>query len=130
MKNRIAKKVCAAALAGLMAMAMIPATFVFADGNTMTIGVTSFADTLEPTEQYFNSWVISRYGVGQGLTSLTRKKHGTMSCNKWTNSEDGKTWTFTIREGVKFSNGNDMTPELVKASLERTMEMSNRTGVL
>ena len=26
MKNRIAKKVCAAALAGLMAMAMIPAT--------------------------------------------------------------------------------------------------------
>ena len=55
MKNRIAKKVCAAALAGLMAMAMIPATFVFADGNTMTIGVTSFADTLEPTEQYF-SW--------------------------------------------------------------------------
>ena len=51
MKNRIAKKVCAAALAGLMAMAMIPATFVFADGNTMTIGVTSFADTLEPTEQ-------------------------------------------------------------------------------
>ena len=46
--------------------------------------------------------------------------------SEWTNSEDGKTWTFTIREGVKFSNGNDMTPELVKASLERTIEMSNR----
>ena len=45
---------------------------------------------------------------------------------EWTNSEEGKTWTFTIREGVKFSNGNDMTPELVKASLERTIEMSNR----
>ena len=126
MKNRIAKKVCAAALAGLMAMAMIPATFVFADGNTMTIGVTSFADTLEPTEQYF-SWVISRYGVGQGLTKFDEEGN-MVPClaTEWTNSEDGKTWTFTIREGVKFSNGNDMTPELVKASLERTMEMSNR----
>ena len=48
MKNRIAKKVCAAALAGLMTMALVP-TSVFAAG-TMTIGVTSFADTLEPTE--------------------------------------------------------------------------------
>ena len=36
MKNRIAKKVCAAALAGLMTMALVP-TSVFAAG-TMTIG--------------------------------------------------------------------------------------------
>lgn len=124
MKNRIAKKVCAAALAGLMAMALVP-TSVFAAG-TMTIGVTSFADTLEPTEQYF-SWVISRYGVGQGLTRFDEEGN-MVPClaTEWTNSEDGKTWTFTIREGVKFSNGNDMTPELVKASLERTIEMSNR----
>lgn len=124
MKNRIAKKVCAAALAGLMTMALVP-TSVFAAG-TMTIGVTSFADTLEPTEQYF-SWVISRYGVGQGLTRFDEEGN-MVPClaTEWTNSEDGKTWTFTIREGVKFSNGNDMTPELVKASLERTIEMSNR----
>ena len=124
MKNRIAKKVCAAALAGLMTMALVP-TSVFAAG-TMTIGVTSFADTLEPTEQYF-SWVISRYGVGQGLTKFDEEGN-MVPClaTEWTNSEDGKTWTFTIREGVKFSNGNDMTPELVKASLERTIEMSNR----
>ena len=36
------------------------------DGGEITIGVTSFADTLEPTEQYF-SWVVSRYGVGETL---------------------------------------------------------------
>ena len=47
-----------------MTMTMIPATSVFADGNTMIIGVTSFADTLEPTEQYF-SWVVSRYAIGE-----------------------------------------------------------------
>ena len=127
MKNRIAKKICAAALAGLMTISLASAAPVWAaDAKTMTIGVTSFADTLEPTEQYF-SWVISRYGVGQGLTKFDEEGN-MVPClaTEWTNSEDGKTWTFTIREGVKFSNGNDMTPELVKASLERTIEMSNR----
>jgi peptide/nickel transport system substrate-binding protein len=98
-----------------------------ADGvKEITIGVTSFADTLEPTEQYF-SWVISRYGVGECLARFD--ENGEMVPNlaeSWTHSDDGLTWTFTIRQGVKFSNGNDMTPELVKASLERTIEKSAR----
>ena len=112
MKNRIAKKICASVLAGLMTISLASAAPVWAaDAKTMTIGVTSFADTLEPTEQYF-SWVISRYGVGQGLTKFDEEGN-MVPClaSEWTNSEDGKTWTFTIREGVKFSNGNDMTPE-------------------
>lgn len=91
-----------------------------------TIGVTSFADTLEPTEQYF-SWVISRYGVGECLARFDETGE-MVPClaESWENSKDGKTWTFKIREGVKFSNGNDMTPEAVKSSLERTFEKSDR----
>lgn len=38
-------------------------------------------------------------------------------------SEDGLTWTFNIREGVKFQNGNDLTAEDVKYSIERTMDI-------
>ena len=36
-------------------------------------------------------------------------------------SEDGKTYRFNIREGVKFHNGNDLTPEDVEYSIERNM---------
>lgn len=96
------------------------------DGE-ITIAVTSFADTLEPTEQYF-SWVVSRYGVGETLVRFDEK--GQMQpclAEKWENSEDGKSWTFKIREGVKFSNGNDMTPESVKSSLERTFKKNERS---
>lgn len=96
------------------------------DGGEITIGVTSFADTLEPTEQYF-SWVVSRYGVGETLVRFDENGE-IVPClaESWEISEDQLTWTFKIREGVKFSNGDDMTPELVKASLERTFELSDR----
>ena len=96
------------------------------DGSEITIGVTSFADTLEPTEQYF-SWVVSRYGVGETLVRFDENGE-IVPClaESWEISEDQLTWTFKIREGVKFSNGDDMTPELVKASLERTFELSDR----
>lgn len=41
----------------------------------------------------------------------------------YTTSEDGLTWTFKIREGVKFQNGDPMTAEDVKYSIDRTMAL-------
>jgi ABC-type transport system substrate-binding protein len=37
----------------------------------------------------------------------------------WETSADGKTWTFKIREGVKFHNGNDLTPSDIAYSFQR-----------
>ncbi len=39
--------------------------------------------------------------------------------DKWTVSEDGKTYRFHIRDGIKFSNGTPVTPEDVKFTLDR-----------
>ena len=97
------------------------------NSNNITIAVTSFADTLEPTEQYF-SWVVSRYGVGETLIRFD--ENGELEpclAESWEVSEDKLTWSFKIRENVKFSNGDDMTAEIVKASLERTFDLSNRS---
>lgn len=42
----------------------------------------------------------------------------------WTVSEDGKTFDFTLREGVMFHDGTPFNAEAVKFSLERTMKMN------
>ena len=121
MKNRLFQRMAAITAACTVAFAGIPASTAFAAGE-INIGVTSFADTLEPTEQYF-SWVVSRYAIGECLAKFDENGE-LVPClaESWENSEDGKTWTFKIREGVKFSNGDDMTVEMVKASLERTYQ--------
>ena len=70
MKNTLFKKVLAVALACTMTFSMATVTHA-ADAKEITIGVTSFADTLEPTEQYF-SWVVSRYAIGECLLNSMR----------------------------------------------------------
>jgi len=92
----------------------------------LVIGVTSFADTLEPTEQYF-SWVITRYGVGENLVRFDENGELEPSlAEEWKVSDDKLTWEFKIRDGVKFSNGNPLTAEAVKSSFERTFKKSKR----
>src|SRR5690625_1167901 len=45
-------------------------------------------------------------------------------------SDDGLVYTFHLREGIKFHNGQEMTSEDVVASMERWLEVSTITGAV
>lgn len=98
------------------------------DKGVLKVGVTNFADTLEPTENFFG-WVVMRYGLGECLTKFDEKMNvQPWLADKWEISDDHLTWTFHIRDGIKFSNGNPLTAEAVKASLERAFAKNNRAA--
>lgn len=96
------------------------------DKDTLRVGVTNFASTLEPTENFF-AWVVMRYGVGETLAKFDEHmKPQPWIASKWTVSDDKKTWTFTIDDRVTFSNGKKVDAQAVKESIERAFAKSNR----
>lgn len=51
--------------------------------------------------------------------NLTEGGIGPGVAERWEIAEDGKSWTFHLREGLKFHNGETLTAEDVKFSIER-----------
>lgn len=46
----------------------------------------------------------------------------------WSQSDDGLTWTFNLREGVMFSNGEEMSSEHVVFSMNRILDPNTGSG--
>ena len=85
-----------------------------ANKDVLKVGVTNFASTLEPTENFF-AWVVMRYGVGETLAKFDEQmKPQPWIASKWEVSPDHKTWTFTINDKVKFSNGKKLMLQQLK----------------
>ncbi len=63
---------------------------------------------------------ITYQNVYEGLTRIDRSgKIVAGLAESWTVSPDGKAYTYKLRSGVKFHNGEPLTAETVKFSLER-----------
>ena len=90
-------------------------------GGSMIVTYKDDVSTLDPAIGYdWQNWSMIK-SLFDGLMDY---KPGTTELKKdlaedYTISDDGKTFTFTLRKGVKFHNGREMTAEDVKYSLDR-----------
>lgn len=127
------KKAAPAALAGLLALAVTGCgdkTAAKPDPELLKIGINASGDSLETTENDYG-WQVSRYGVGECLTRFDGKMAvRPWLAESWKVSGDGLSWTFTIKDNITFSNGNALTAEAVKKSLERAFARAKRARVM
>ncbi|MED4584702.1 ABC transporter substrate-binding protein [Brevibacillus choshinensis] len=93
--------------------------------DTLFVGITADQGTLDPAVTFDNgAWKIT-YPTYQRLVEYdggtTEVKPGL--AKEWKVSEDGLTWTFTLAEGNKFSDGTPVTAEAVKFTFDRTLKI-------
>ena len=51
------------------------------------------------------------------------------SATKWTTADSGKTWVFTVKKGLKFSNGEPVLPSSFKRGMERAANPATASEV-
>lgn len=92
--------------------------------EVLKVGVTNFADNLEPTDHAIG-WTLIRYGLGETLARFDKQmKIVPWLAESWEVSDDKLTWTIRINDKAKFSNGNKLTAEAARSSLQRTIDKS------
>ena len=79
------------------------------------------SDVIYPNEPAAQMSLQLDFQVYEGLVGYSDQKIVPLLATSWTNP-DNNTWVFKIKDGVKFHNGQVMTAQDVKASLERQMK--------
>ncbi len=76
----------------------------------------------------WNGWTLTRTLSGECLATVNEKSEVEPQLADSWEIVDDLTWKFHIRQGVKFANGKDLTPEAVKSSLERVINKDERAA--
>jgi peptide/nickel transport system substrate-binding protein len=99
--------------------------------DTIVVGTTdSVQSTIDPADayDYFGDRMINNLG-----SPLVDYRPGTTTivpalATDWSVSSDGRTWTFNLRQGVKFSDGSAFNASVVKYSIDRQMKIDEPEG--
>ena len=101
-------------------------------GGSIVVGIPQdIEDSLDPHKSVAAGTKEVLFNIYEGLVKPDEKgNYIDAVAQSHTISEDGKTYTFTLREGVKFHNGADVTVDDVKYSIERCAGITEGTEPL
>ena len=100
-----------------------PATGGIKRGGKLTWSTGASPQNLDVWQSVANQDMWSMVNVVEGLVRVNRTGDDMEGCvaDKWTISDNGLEYTFHIRPGIKFSNGDPVTPEDIIFSLKYAM---------
>jgi peptide/nickel transport system substrate-binding protein len=122
-----------AALVIIAACALAPAAQAQEHrGGTLQLVSASAAGTIDPQVNYTNQYWQLFINIYDGLVTF-KKTAGTASNDVVPDlavaipqpQDGGRTYVFTLRPGIKFSNGAPVTPDDVVATFERIFKVNN-----
>lgn len=96
------------------------------EGGSIRVGISQDLDSLDPHKAVAAGTKEVLFNIYEGL--VKPDKDGNLKeavASKYEISEDAKVYTFTLRSGVKFHNGQDVTAEDVKYSIDRCADTSD-----
>ncbi len=118
------RAVVAAAMLAAVAVLGMPAAKAQTPPNVLVVGQIAEPKSLDPqTVTAVNDFRI----LMNIYDGLVRYKDGTLEvepalAESWTISDDGLVYTFTLREGVSFHDGNPLTAQAVKFNFDRMLD--------
>jgi ABC-type transport system substrate-binding protein len=103
-------------------------------GDTLRVAIGIDPDTLDPAAQTTTTAAQIVDMMAETLVTLDSSgKLQPLLATKWDQASDGMSWTFTLRSGVKFSDGTPFNAAAVKFSIDRLLSpttFKSQPGVL
>ena len=126
------KRIVSLLFAGIMACSVIGSgvtTFAAENDSHINLALFTYIEGMDPATDWCG-WNLTRCGVGETLVTVNENMEivGQLA-DEWEQVDD-TTYRFHIRQGVKFSNGTELTPEIVKDSIQRSIDNNSRGGDL
>jgi peptide/nickel transport system substrate-binding protein len=123
------RAVLTASLALGIAVAATPSPFAWAkEARILQITSPREITSLAPADTGYH---FRRLRVAETL--VTTDPEGKLApelAESWSVSDDGLTWTFVIRKGVRFHDGSALTPELVRDAVDVMRKSRNNTEMV
>jgi len=90
------------------------------NSSQITIGIPQDLNSLDPNNAVGSGTIEVLFNIYESLYKPDSQGNLIPAvASDMTISEDGKTYTFTLREGIKFHNGESVTVEDIKYSIEK-----------
>jgi peptide/nickel transport system substrate-binding protein len=90
--------------------------------DTVVYGSTAEVSGIDPHWRFSLQDLITLRAVYEPLLNVNKQgKFEGVLAESWSVSADQKTWTFKLRQGVKFADGKPFTGKAVKATLDRVL---------